>query len=188
MTMNANQTFELLLAERAAFDERTKNDAAVLEQETRRVVTSKLNYLAGVGHRVLTKKLGHGWQKKDLTYLGDIGVWLTAHAPITNITADKIEFTSEALKSRRPSGKFYLERRYLHMSDREFAKILRTAIYARKAHLKKVELYDIENSIKRIQTDIANKTQELARLANLVKDEEKRLEAKVQENADEAAK
>jgi len=177
--MSAKQNIEDLIATRNAFQERVKRDEEAIEQETQRLVKDKLAYLATVGNSVLTKKLGHGWAYGEITFLGDIGQWLkNPYAKVTGITSDKIVLVSESAKSLRPGGVISIDRKYLHMSDRDFAKILRNTVYARKAYLKRLELDTAAKSIQELEADIAKKNQEIVRLQNLSKTRKTELEEK----------
>lgn len=187
--MNATKQYEALVNARIELETRTAKAQVELDKHTERIVTRKLDYLAKVGKSVLNKKLGADWRDQDLTYLGDVAVWLRApKSKITAITLEKIEFTNTSLGSQKPRTVFSIDRKLVHMSDRELAKLLRSTIYARKARLKRVELDTAAKSIQTLEAEIASKQKEMVRLQNIVEAEKIQLAKRTTLTKAEASK
>lgn len=188
--MSAKTNYDNLVADRIAFEERTNQARIALEEETNRLVDSKLRYLASIGNSVLKKKLGPAWAYgTDVSFLGDLGIWLkNPNSKITNITATRIEFTNPKVTTKGTDGKFSIDRKIVHMSDREFAKALRTAIYAHKASLKQAELNNAAAAIKKIENEIEKNNKEMIRLQNLVKTQKDALAQKTEVKEAKVAK
>lgn len=131
----------------------------------------------------MVKKLGWGWSSQELSYLGDLAFWLKApNSKIVNITADKIEFVNESFKAQRPQGAFSINREIIHLSNRDFAKMLRAKIYQRKAYLKKLELDNATKSIQELEATITKNNREVARLQKLVAAEKELLAKKAEKS------
>ncbi len=175
--MGSKANYTKLLAEREA-----------VQKNTEYLVNSKLNYLRSVGISVITKKLSHGWRNEELSFLGDVALWLKHGGDIHALTEDNVELASAAATSQRPKGVYKIPTKFLRVSDRDFAHYLRQKIYDRKNYLKKLELHNAANSIKEIEADMENKRKELVRLQNMVKDEQEKLEKKTEEHARKQAK
>ena len=187
--MSAKQNYDNLVADRMSFEARMNQARITLEEETDRIITSKLNYLAGVGRSVLKKKLGAGWSYADISYLGDLAFLLKSpSSKVANVTATRIEFSNPKLTTQRPNGAYFIDRSIIHMSDREFAKAIRSAIYANKARLKKLELDNAAAEIKKIENEIEKNNREVTRLQNLVKTQKEALAQNVEEKEAQATK
>jgi len=175
--MGSKTNYTKLLEEREAVKKRTEE-----------LVTSKLNYLRGIGISVLTKKLGHGWRNDELSYLGDIGVWLKHGGELHALNEDAVELSSAAATSIRPKGVYKIPIRFLRASDRDFAHYLRQKIYERKEYLRKLELDNAAKSIRDIELDMDKKNKELVRLQNLVNDQKDKLDKKKEAEKEKTAK
>lgn len=141
-----------------------------LEERTQRLVLDKLSYLRGVGRSVMTKcHGGWSWETEELSYLGAVGYWLrTGTMRLVRLEEFYIVFTHPSFTAKMPQAELKIPRAYLHMSDRDFAKEIRGKVAARKAHLRKVEVYEAEENLKRAKLEIEKQQKEVQRLEKLV--------------------
>lgn len=162
--MGANKAYEELLEARSEIEERTN-----------RLVGMKLACLRDTGRSVLLKKLGYDWGIKDLKYLDNIGIWLSTYgARVTGISKDSIEF-SRAARAGVTAVKFTLERKFLHMSDRDFAKYLRKELAGEKLYRANELIASAAKVVSDSEKEIAKKNMELLQLQARVVTQKKKL-------------
>lgn len=143
-------------------------------------VIRKIDYLSLVGSDVMNKVLGtHGhdqtWKNNEAVGHDDLEwfkYWGDKQKTITRIDENYIYFKSPLFSTNRQARELTISTKYLQLSDRDFAKIIRQKVALRKSYVK---LYTAINAI----TIIKEKQEEIEKLQ-----EEIKAISKVSENID----
>ncbi len=136
-----------------------------LEERTKLQVTDKLNYLRTVGHSVIGKcygtplavRLGH------IDWFKPYDEWLKHTWDVKKLGEEFITLA----KRTNPSETIQLNRALIHLSDRDFAKLIRIKVREHKAHLKEAEerkrLQTARSRVAELEDNLAKNTKQLAK-------------------------
>jgi hypothetical protein len=149
-------------------------DRKTVEEKTKRLVLDKLSYLREVGRSVMYKTHGgYGWltnSERELSYLGEeLEFWLTAkNLKFVRLEEFNIIFEHPKYGAQNPNRMLSIPRKYLHMSDRDFAKVIRSRVKERKAYERKLAVNNATQDLKDAQEKLKKQQEEIVRLENLV--------------------
>lgn len=161
--MGSNDNYTQLMEERK-----------LVEEKTERLVLKKLSYLRKVGRSVMTKTHGgYGWltkSERELTYLGeDLEFWLTYDSlKLLRLEGANIIFVHPKWGAQNPQRTLSIPRKYIHMSDRDFAKIIRTKVKDRKAYERGLAVDNASRDLQTAQENLKKQQEEIVRLEKLV--------------------
>lgn len=146
-----------------------------IEEKTERLVLKKLSYLREVGRSVMTKTHGgYGWltnSERELSYLGEeLEFWLTSkNLKLIRLEEFNIIFEHPKYGVQNPNRTLSIPRKYIHMSDRDFAKLIRTKVKDRKAYERKLAVNNATADLEQAQAKLKEQKAEILRLENLVR-------------------
>lgn len=146
-----------------------------VEEKTERLVLKKLSYLREVGRSVMTKTHGgYGWltnSERELSYLGEeLEFWLTSkNLKLIRLEEFNIIFEHPKYGAQNPNRTLSISRKYIHMSDRDFAKLIRTKVKDRKAYERKLAVNNAAMDLKQAEEKLKDQQIEILRLQNLLK-------------------
>lgn len=161
--MSKKQDYKDLVERKIALADENK----VIDEIVKSTIASKVNSLYTVGHNVLNKKLGPNWKKLGPEFYGWDLEWLKFETTIADFDHTTIKLHSP--KAIRPDKLFKIPASFIHLTDREFAKMIRKRIYSHKAHLRRHRARLADREIEELQLEIKNADIKIRELLNLKK-------------------
>lgn len=150
--------------------------------EQRELVEKKIRNLTEIGQRVFRKCLPDYYavpNSKAKEILGEFG-WIYSLGKFVKLNGNSIQFENGSVA-----------REFLHMSDRDFAKLIRQKVRvwkdAQKAERAKTEAKSLENARKAVE-EAQRVLQKAERAAEEIEAAERRAEAKLQAKAEHQAR
>lgn len=169
--MNATEKYATIISNQNAA-EIALNES---KSEFNDYVTARINYLHKVGSSVMNKVLGthnNEWKfetnSRDYLGHGDLEwfhYWNDSNKVITKADENFIYFRSPQFSNDPKARDLKIDVKFLHMSDRDFAKTIRNKIRMRKAYVKLNAARTAEVTIQKKKAEIEKLQQEIKTLS-----------------------